>query len=61
MINTVLSKTTNLLICYKNKFNYSGAFNVFSRVSCTTIVIEVYLRLNGVPLNDYDSNVCNNQ
>ena len=59
MINIVLSKTTFLVICYKNKFNYSSVFNDFSRVSFTTIAIEVYLMFNGVPLHDYDSSAFN--
>ena len=60
MINTVLSKTTIFIFCYKNEFNYSSVFNDFSRVSFIMIVIPVYLMFNGVLLNDYDSSVCNN-
>ena len=59
MTNIILSKTTIFVICYKNKFNYSSVFNDFSRVSFTAIVIAVYLMFNGVPLNYYDSSVCN--
>ena len=60
MINFVLPKTTVIVICYKNEFNYSSVFNDFSRVSFTTSVTAVYATFNGVLLNDYDTSVCNN-
>ena len=60
MINIVLSKMTTFVICYKNEYSYSSAFNDLSRVSFIAIVIAVYLMFNGVPINDCDNSVCNN-